>query len=290
MAVPLVSPVALTRSRRSRDALQWMSRSLDIVVPGTIFGLLVLACFVAPALFHIPSPTLGTQGNLPPLSPGHLLGTDPLGDDLLSRSLFGGRLSLEVGFGSVTLGALAGGTLGVLAGYFGGVVDTAVMRLLDMLLSFPSLVLALAVASYLGANEQNVIFAIAFFTVPAYGRLVRATTLQLRGQPFVVAAELDARSRRSIIVRHILPNVIPQMLTFGLITVAVAMIIESALSFLGLGVPPPQPSWGSMIAAGQSYLGSEPWLTFVPAAFLFVAVLNLNLLGDALRTRLGHRR
>jgi peptide/nickel transport system permease protein len=260
---------------------------LDLWVPAAVLAAMAVACFLVPLLGHVPGPNAGllSQTRLPPLSRGHLLGTDALGNDLLSRSLYGGQVSIEVGLGSVALGMTAGGVLGILAGYKGAVYDSSIMRLLDMILAFPPLVLALAVASYLGPNEQDVIFAIAFFTTPATARLARAQTLKLREREFIVAAELAGHKARYILRRHVVPNVAPSLLTFGLTLVAVAMIIEAALDFLGLGIRPPEPSWGSMIASGQSYLSTSPWIVFVPTAFLFVTVTSLNLLGNAIRAR-----
>lgn len=262
-------------------------RGPDLWVPAAVLAAMAVACFLVPLVVHVPGPNAGllSQTRLPPLSRGHLLGTDALGNDLLSRSLYGGQVSIEVGLGSVAIGLTAGSVLGILAGYKGAVYDSAIMRLLDMILAFPPLVLALAVASYLGPNEQDVVFAIAFFTTPATARLARAQTLKLREREFIVAAELAGHKARYILRRHVVPNVAPPLLTFGLTLVSVAMIIEAALDFLGLGIRPPEPSWGSMIASGQSYLSTSPWIVFVPTAFLFVTVTSLNLLGNALRAR-----
>jgi peptide/nickel transport system permease protein len=161
------------------------------------------------------------------------------------------------------------------------------MRILDMFLAFPSLVLALMIATYLGPSEIHVIWAISFFAVPAFARLARASTLRLREQPFIVAARLSGTRQWRILVRHIAPNIFPQLLTFSFLGVAVSIIVEAALDFLGLGVPAPNPSWGRMIANGQTFLASSPYLVLVPSAFLFVTVVSLNLTGDALRTRWG---
>lgn len=285
-ALTLPVPVAPVRRRHVG-----LVRSLELWVPVGILALVVVACFLGPVVLPIPGPNANSlaDARLGLGSPGHLLGTDNLGNDLLSRSLYGGRVSIEVGLGSVALGLLVGGALGVLAGFKGRVLDAVIMRLLDMFLAFPSLVLALAVATYLGPNERNVIFAIAFFTVPAYARLARAATLKLRESNYVLSSELIGGRDRYVIVRHVVPNIAGQLCTFGLLTVGVAMIIEAALSFLGLGVRPPAPTWGNMISAGQPYLSANPQIALVPAAFLFLTVMSLNLAGDALRVRWGHR-
>lgn len=265
----------------------WFRFSLGIWIPSAMLVVIIAACFLGPVLFNVPGPNVGDIGSarLPPLSPGHILGTDDLGNDVLSRCLYGGRVSIVVGFFSVALGLVVGGTLGMFAGYKGGVADGVISRILDMFLAFPSLVLAIAVATYLGPSERNVIFAIAFFTVPAFARLARANTLRLRNLDFMVASSLIGQKDRRIIFGHVVPNVLPSLVTFGLLTVAVAMIIEAALDYLGVGVRPPAPSWGSMIAGGQSDLSNAPWIVFVPGSFLFVTVAFVNLLGDAVRAR-----
>lgn len=289
VALPEVAAIAVPRATMPARAgvFARFAHNLDVVLPAGVLILMIFSCFIGPALFHIIGPIKGSllATNLPPFSPGHILGTDQLGDDEMSRLLFGGRISIEVGFSSVGIGVLIGGVLGTIAGYYGGITETLIMRVLDVLLAFPALVLAMAIATYLGQSEHNVIIAIAFFTVPAFSRLARASTLKMRQQDFVVAGRLAGRSGPAMIVRHVAPNILPQMMTFGLLTVAAAMLIEAALSFLGLGVPPPQPTWGGMISAGQNVLSTESYLVLEPGLFLLVTVLSLNRLGDALRSR-----
>lgn len=277
---------AVGRVSRPRTARAW-TRAAGLWGPAAVLLLILLACSVGPYVFGLAGPNAGTlsDASLPPFSPGHLLGTDQLGNDLLSRALYGGRVSLEVGLGSVAVGMLIGGSLGAIAGYKAGVVESVLMRVFDLFLAFPALVLALVVAGYLGPSEGNVIIAISCFTVPAFARMARATALGLRDRLFIVSARISGGADRYVLLRHIGPNVFPPLLTFGCLTVASAMVIEAALSFLGLGVRPPAPSWGSMIASGQTYLSTDPWMVVVPAAFLFVSVLSLNLLADALRAR-----
>ena len=283
LAIPSPPSATSSRARLRRIRLP----DLGLWLPATGVALMLVLCFVVPLVVTLPPPSLGnlSQPNVMPLSPGHIFGTDSLGNDVFSRVLYGGRISMEVGFGAVALGFLIGGFFGVLAGYFGGFIDALIMRCLDVLLAFPALVLAMSLITYLGPNERDVIFAIAVFTIPADARLARAGTLQIREQPFIVAARIQGESKRRLIVTHILPNVVPQMMTFALVTIAVAMIAESALSFLGLGINPPTPSWGSMISSGQVYLATDPALIIIPGAFLFFTVLCFNLLGDALRRR-----
>ncbi len=227
------------------------------------------------------------SSGLPPLSPGHIFGTDPVGNDIFSRILYGGRVSFEVGFGVTAIGLVVGGLLGMAAGYWGGITDAIIMRVLDVLIAFPALVLALAIAEGLGPSELHVIWALSFFSIPAFGRIARGATLALREQTFMLAARLSGTRGWRVILRHIIPNIMPQLMTFSLLGIGVAMILEGALSFLGLGIPLPEPSWGSMIAAGQQTLSASPDLVLIPSAFLFATVVSLNLLGDALRERWG---
>jgi peptide/nickel transport system permease protein len=262
------------------DLQLWLSLSFLVFM--------ALACFVWPIIHTMPRPTLGlATPYLPPLTPHHLFGTDQLGNDVFSRILYGGRVSLEVGFGSISIGLVVGGSLGAVAGYKGGALETIVMRVLDVFLAFPSVVLAIVVATYLGPSELHVIWAISFFSIPTFGRLARANTLRLRAQPYMLAAKLCGTRDSRIVLRHVGPNIIFPLLTFSLIGVGIAIVVEAALSFLGLGVPPPGPSWGNMISIGQQNLTTDPDLVIIPASFLFATVLAVNLLGDALRRKLS---
>jgi len=276
---------AVARASRARG--RGRARNLRIWLPAGFLIVLVCACFLWPLIYPVPKPTGGSilESGLPPLSPGHIFGTDPVGNDVFSRILYGGRVSFEVGLSVTAIGLVIGGLLGTAAGFWGGAVDTVVMRVLDVLIAFPALVLALAIAEGLGPSEMHVIWALSFFSIPAFGRIARSATLALRGQTFMLAARLSGTSRRRIILRHVVPNIMPQLLTFSLLGIGVAIILEGALSFLGLGIPLPGPSWGSMIAQGQGTLSASPELVLIPSAFLFVTVVALNVLGDALRER-----
>jgi peptide/nickel transport system permease protein len=270
-----------------RFGLFWAKR--DIVVPAVMLGAIALMCFVYPEIYHLRSSTNGGLGDslLKPFSPHYLLGTDPLGDDIVSRLLYGGRVSLEVGFGATGVGMVIGGVIGMTSGYVGGALDAIVMRTLDILLAFPALILALVMSNYLGPSELHVIYAIAIVSIPVFARLSRAETIRLRDQTFIVAAKLSGSRDLRIVVRHLSPNVLQRLITYGFLFVAVAIIVEAALSFLGLGVPNPKPSWGNMIALGEQYLAIDPYLVLLPSACLFLTVISLNSFGDALRSRLG---
>jgi peptide/nickel transport system permease protein len=250
-------------------------------------GVIIFVCFIVPLVLPIPSPTGGSivVANHGVFTAGHLLGTDPTGNDNLSRLLYGGRISLEVGFGVGAIGLFVGGALGAIAGLKGGLTDLVIARIFDALLSFPALVLAIVVATYLGPSETHVMYALTFFSVPAFGRLARANTFGIRSLVFITAARLAGISDRKILLRHIAPNLLPSLLTFSFLGVSLSIIGEAALSFLGLGIPPPTPSWGNMISLGEQYLTQRPVLLFIPATGLFLMILLLNLAGDALRSR-----
>jgi peptide/nickel transport system permease protein len=275
----LVGAAAEPQRRRSTG-------SLAIVVPAAIIVAMLVACFLGPILFSLPKPVGGDilDSNLPMFSAGHVFGTDQVGNDELSRLLHGGRASLEIAIAVNLIGLVVGGSLGALAAYWGGRIDPIIMRVLDVLIAFPSLVLALAIAQSLGPSKVNTIFALAFFSVAAFARIARAATLQLREQTFMSAARLCGTPAWRTLLRHIAPNILPGLVTFALLGMGIIIILEGALSFLGLGVPAPDPSWGNMIATGQQTLSATPRYVLLPSAFLFVTVLAFNLLGDALRS------
>jgi len=271
---------------RSRTRGAW-TRGLRLWLPAGFLILMLGACFIWPNIYPVPNPVRGSvlEAGLPPLSPGHVFGTDPVGNDVFSRILYGGQVSFEVGFAVTAIGMVVGSLLGVTAGYLGGASDAIISRVLDVLIAFPALVLALVIAEGLGPSEVHVIWALAVFSIPAFGRIARGATLTLREQTFMLAARLSGTRGWRIIVRHVVPNIMPQLVTFSLLGFGVVIILEGALSFLGLGIPLPEASWGSMIAQGQQTLSASPDLVLIPSAFLFATVVSLNLLGDALRER-----
>ncbi len=219
----------------------------------------------------------------------HLMGTDNLGRDTLSRIIYGTRVSIQAGLVSVGFAAIVGTLIGLVAGYWRGWVDDLLMRLCDALWSFPSLVLALAIAAALGPGLGNAMLAIGIVFVPVFARLIRGSALSVRERDFVVAARVLGAGDLRIMRRHILPNVMAPVIVQGSLLVAVAIIVEASLSFLGLGVQPPEPSWGSMLKAASQYMQVAPWLSFFPGLAIFFSVLGLNLLGDGLRRALDPR-
>lgn len=213
----------------------------------------------------------------------HLLGADHLGRDMLSRLIHGGRVSLTVGLLAPVISVIIGGCLGMLAGYFRGRLETFAVGGVDVLLAFPPLVFALAVTAYLGQSVANITLVIGVLGIPAFTRVARAVTLSLSEREFVTAARALGATHSRILIRELLPNVALPLLAFFLLGVAVTIVVEGALSFLGLGVPPPTASWGSMIGEGRESLDIAPWLAFLPAGFMFLTVLAFNVVGDTLR-------
>ena len=256
---------------------------------GAVMLLAILVALAAPLLAPY-DPLAQNLGNtLARPGRAHLLGTDNVGRDVLSRVIWGTRVSLVAGLVSVALAVVAGTLLGILAGYFGGRVDGFVMRLMDAVLSFPPLVLALALGAVLGAGLTGVLLALGVVYTPTFARLMRRQVLSIEARDYVDAARALGASGWRVAWRHVAPNAINPIIVQASLSVAFAILAEASLSFLGLGIQPPQASWGSMINAGRGYLQQAPWIVFGPGGALFVTVVGLNFVGDAVRDALDPR-
>jgi peptide/nickel transport system permease protein len=255
-----------------------------------LLGVIVMIAILAPVFI---SPELATQmdmrARLSPPSAGHILGTDQLGRDLFYRVMLGTRTSLWIAASAVMMSIVIGLPLGIISGYFGGRLDNVLMRLVDTFLSFPVLLLALTISAILGPNMQNTIIAIGVAFTPFLARIVRGETLRVTQMAYVEAARAVGTSDVFMILRHILPNILPPVIVQATISLAFAILAESGLSFLGLGTQPPDASWGLMIQASRDYLDVAPWTALVPGAAIALTVLALNMFGDVLRDILDPR-
>lgn len=257
-------------------------RNFAFVVGAILTITIVLIAIFAPFLAPYDPSAQDTSRRRESSSSEHLLGLDDLGRDVLSRIIWGARVSLRVGFSVVLIAATIGILLGAIAGYFGGIVDTLIMRLCDILLAFPGILLAVALVAVLGPSLNNVVLALATIGWVGYARLVRGQVLKVREMEFVTAARaIGARSHR-VILRHVLPNVINPVIVLATLGLAGAILSEAALSFLGLGVQPPTPSWGAMLTSGRNHLGTANHLAIYPGLAIMLAVMGFNFLGDGL--------
>jgi peptide/nickel transport system permease protein len=251
--------------------------------------LVVVFAVLAPVLSPYDPNAQSLLNALLPPDATHALGTDEFGRDVLSRVLYGTWVSLGVGLLAVVLSGVAGTVLGQFAGYHGGRFDEALMRIMDALFAFPALVLALVINTILGTSLTNAIVAIAIVSTPGFARLARGSTLAIREREFVEAARTLGAPTHRILSHHILPNILPPLIVNASNLMSAAIITEGSLSFLGLGVQPPTPSWGSMLRNGYGYLDTSPWLALAPGLAMMLIVLAFNFLGDAIRDALDPR-
>lgn len=273
-------PVATDRSTTSGRL-----RSLGlatVLALGWVAAVVVLAALAD--LLPLPDP-LATDPRASAQGPSaaHWFGTDTVGRDVLSRCVFGARVSLLIGFLSAALAAIGGSVLGIVAGYFRGRLEGVLVSAMDAMLAFPSLIFALALTAFLGTSMRNVIIAITVVSIPVFGRVVRAQTLTIGERDFVLAARASGTRDLRILATEIAPNVAPAVVAFTILLAALAIVVEGSLSFLGLGVPLPTPTWGSIIASGQGELDSAPHIFLFPTLLIFVTVLALNTIGNRLQ-------
>jgi peptide/nickel transport system permease protein len=280
----VAEPIAVTRRRRDR---RWPP-----LLPLAIVGMLVFCALFAPLL----SPHSPLQGSLgerlaPPIGmdgakPGHPLGTDRHGRDTLSRLLYGARISLSVSVVGITLTGALGAFVGLLAGFVGGWLETVLMRLVDISLSLPGILIAVLLSVVFEPSFTNVIIVVVFLLWPSYARLVRGETLSIKHQEFVALARVAGCSSLTIMFRHIVPNLVPSILVLATLHVGYVIVLEAGLSFLGVGLPPPTPSWGVMVADGRGLIERAWWVSILPGIAILITVLSLNILGDWVRDRL----
>jgi ABC-type dipeptide/oligopeptide/nickel transport system permease subunit len=288
-AIAEAAPAARPALRRFLESWQRFRRHRTAMVGLVLLvGLFALAV-AAPLLTSYNPERQSLSQALRPVSPAHPLGTDHLGRDILARLLYGGRLSLLIGFLAVGLGVLVGVPLGAVSGFQGGFTDLVIQRFADILLSFPGFLLALSLVAILGVGLQNVIISVGISAVPSFIRLVRGSVLSIREQVYVQAAEAIGQRRGVIIFRHVLPNAMAPVIVQATLSLGFAILVAAGLGFLGLGVQPPTPEWGTMLGEGRQYIFRAPGLTMYPGLVIFLAVLGFNLFGDGLRDALDPR-
>jgi peptide/nickel transport system permease protein len=254
---------------------------------GMAGAVIVVGCILVAALapYIAPHPPDQVQARLRLLAPSErfLLGTDEFGRDLLSRLIFGSRISLQVGVISVGLALACGTALGLAAGFYGGMTDHVIMRVMDVLFAFPAILLAIGIMAMLGASITNAMIAIGIVYAPSFARLSRASVLSLKEEEFVEAARALGMSSARVVLRHIAPNLLAPVIVQTTFSLSAAILTEASLSFLGLGTPPPAPSWGGMLSASRRYVELSPWPAIFPGLAIMIVVLGFNLLGDGLR-------
>ncbi len=266
------------RKKRGSGILFWLA--LGWVV-------LVVFCALFASFLPLQDPNFQSIADRlePPFGKGGILGNDGLGRDVLSRLAYGARVSLQISLAAVAVGILVGGTLGMLVGYFRGILETIVMSAINIILAFPALILLLFIVAVRGQSLSAITIAISFLSIPVYTRVARATTLAVSQREYVLAARALGAKDGRILFREIMPNVILPVVSFGLVALGVIIVAEGALAFLGLSVQPPDATWGSMIAEGKRHLSKTVWVAFVPSLVMFLTVLSLNFVGDNLRSR-----
>lgn len=258
---------------------------IGLGIVGFFILLAIFADFIAPYGFK---ETELANKHIPP-SAAHWLGTDEFGRDILSRIIYGARISLWVGFSAVSGSIIVGSFLGILAGYYGKWVDAIISRMFDILLAFPSILLAIAIVAMLGPSLQNALIAIAIINIPTFGRLLRSRVLSVKEEEYITAAKAIGMKDARILFHHVLPNSMAPIIVQGTLAIATAIIEAAALGFLGLGAQPPAPEWGKMLADSKDFIIQAPWTVFFPGISIMLTVLGFNLMGDGLRDALDPR-
>jgi len=274
------------RSSLTRDALRRLLRNKLAIVGMLIMGLFLLAAILAPVVAPYDPIQQELAMRRRPPSQEHLLGRDDLGRDILSRVIYGSRLSLQVGVMSVGFAIVIGAVIGAVSGYVGGWIDHLTMRLMDIMLAFPALLLAIAIVTILGPGLINMLYAIGIVSIPAYARVVRASVLSAKEQDYVLAARAVGVPPARILFRNIFPNCLTPLIVQGTLGIGTAILDAAGLSFLGLGAQPPQPEWGAMLGQGRYAMFTAPHIVVFPGLAIMLTVLGFNLLGDGLRDAL----
>ena len=273
-------------SSLTRDALRRLRRNPGAIAGAAVIAVIVLLALLAPTIAPHDPIDQDSQAIRAAPSRDHPFGADNFGRDVYSRVLYGGRKSLPVGVVAVFIGAVIGVTAGLAAGYYGRWVDPLIMRMVDLMLAFPGILLALAIVAILGTSLTNLMIAVGISFIPEYTRIVRGSVLSAREAEYVTAAHVSGAPARIVMVRHILPNILPPILVLTTLEFATAVILGSTLSFLGLGIQPPIPEWGNMLSDGRTMMRHYWWVSFFPGMAIMLTVLSINLLGDGLRDAL----
>jgi peptide/nickel transport system permease protein len=269
-----------TRSRRRRGRLR---RNATLITGCTILGLVIVASLAAPLLTPYNPDTIDPLRPLvPPLSPGHPLGTDQFGRDIFARILYGGRIDLLIAFGATSVTLVVGTAIGLFSGYFGGWMDSVIMRIVDLFFAFPFFVLVIAIVAMLGPSVFNMFVAIWLTSWISYTRITRGHTTVVKGREYVLAAKALGYRHSRVMLRHVLPNVGSFVLIFAMVDAVGNVLLGSALGFLGLGAKPPSPEWGAMISDGQNYILSSWWLSTLPGVAIVIVGIGFSLIGDGL--------
>jgi peptide/nickel transport system permease protein len=290
-AVPSVAVGPLTQRKaasRSRKFLARVRHQYGAIAGAFILLIVLIVTIFAPIIAPYSPTALVDDRRLGP-SREHIMGTDEIGRDTFSRVVYGGRVSLRVGALAVLIGATVGTLLGMIAGYVGGWLDALIMRIIDVMLAFPGILLALVIVAILGPSINNVMIAVGIEFIPAFVRTVRGATLSVKEEEYVTAARAVGARTGRIVGRHVLPNVFSTVIVLGTLAIGFAILAAAGLSFLGLGAQPPTPEWGAMLSDARNYLRGSPHMAIFPGAAIMLVVLSLNLLGDGLRELLDPR-
>lgn len=282
-------PIKTKKKSKALELIKALAKNKMSLIGGIIIIIYLLLAILAPIIAPSDPYQINLLDKLKPPSMDHWMGTDDKGRDILSRILYGSQLSLAVGFVSVFIGALFGIVLGIVSGYFGGWIDTIIMRIIDILLAFPGMLLALAIVSALGPNLLNVMIAVGIFSIPTFARIVRGSTLSIKKMEYIDAIKVLGASDLKIIFVHILPNIMSPIIVQGTNRLATSILSVASLSFLGMGAQPPSAEWGAMLSNGRDFLYSAPHIALFPGLAIAFIVLAFNLFGDGLRDALDPR-